>query len=189
MNQHQEIVGCLPLSPRASTMMLDLHSDALHYVIDERQLVEARRSSWALTSRLNRMKKRHPPPSCKSSPAEPHREKRSRSSKKTVEQKKAQNPNRLSRWESSISTPKGKREWSSPNASTTGKRCSGRPILPRRQKSIENSSMDEESASSTHVTKSNDSAETLRSCRRSFHPEARFGASSTRSFSSAARVI
>lgn len=189
MKQPQHIVGSLPVSPQSSTMILYLHPHAMHYADDERQLVEARRSSWALTSRLNRMKKRHLPTACKSWSAESHREKRSRSSKKNVEQTKAQLLNGQSRWESSISTPKETRESSSPTASTTDKRGNGRPTLPRRQKSIENSSIDEEGASSTRVTKSNDAAEALRSFRRSFHPEARFGASSTRSFNSAARCL
>jgi hypothetical protein len=187
MNQPQHIVASLPASPQSSTMILYLHSDSVHDGDDESQLVEARRSSWALNSRLNRMRKRHFLPVCKSLSAEAHREKRSRSSRKPVEQTKAQFLDGQSRWESSISIPKDNRESSTPTASTPDKRGNGRPTLPKRQKSIENSSIDEEGTSSKRVTKSNDAADALRSFRRSFHPEARSGVSSTtRKFNSAA---
>lgn len=94
---------------------------------DARRIGKAR-SSWALYSRLNRMKKRHAPPAAKSLPTGScsKRSRKSSSPKLTMELGK-------SRWETTSNPIKNHKQMGN----------GGRPTLPKRQVSIEQSSTDQ----------------------------------------------
>lgn len=140
---------------------------------DSRKTITKARSSWALYSRLHRMKKRHCPSASKSYPC-PKRCKK--------EQPTTMPPQELarSRWESlpsasksggsigSTTSPPTPAATSAPRR--TGRRGNGRPTLPKRQESIEHSKDSDKATRKARVNQASSSADqqTLRSFRRSF---------------------
>ena len=129
-------------SPRSATAIY-LHSkakslDSPIFLLDDERLDELR-SSWALSSRLDRLKKRHTPSaassssSCRSSTLD-NRGTYLKKKKKKARQQQQQQLGSHSRWESLPPSP-----GLISQMPTTPKRGNDRPTLPKRQRSIDNS--------------------------------------------------
>lgn len=161
-------------------------------VFDPRKVGQAR-SSWALYSRLNRMKKRHCPSTFKSMPRQPRR-KRCKQSEKISALNMPMELGR-SRWGESL--PSTRPGTSAPNTTArpspgAARRAgTGRPTLPKRQASVEHTKGDDNSTRKGKINQAAAGEQALRSFRRSLQTDsskARFAESKNASMSASLRA-
>ena len=157
-----------------SEMSFDLSSVVLYLphpdgaVFDSRRVGKAR-SSWALYSRLQRLKKRHCPSASKSLP-HPSRKR----CKKSEHISGLKIPVELgrSRWESLPSTTTSPNtNNSNPSSRSARRAATGRPMLPKRQVSMEHAKETDKPSRNAKVNQAAAGEQVLRSFRRSMRGE------------------